>query len=620
MRYSKSFCSKLLCSSIALLTSTGALAHGLMSEPAARNWICGAVTKPDQAQPGSACAQAFANDMNGGYQFMSVLTHDVGRAGVDPLPTNVCGFDSETWNGGATPWDAPIDWPTNSMSAGEQTITWDISWGPHFDDTEEFRYWITKPGFQYTVGEALTWDDFESEAFCVLEYDDANPNANPLVVPDKGNALFHTTCTLPEREGRHVIYGEWGRNYFTYERFHGCIDAQFDGGTGPLPVVADISLTPDVSTVTGAGQVALSAADSQGDNLSYQWSVSPASAAYSLSATSGVDTVLSLADTQTEQAVTVSLEVSNADNSSITSVTINHLPEAASNWDSLGALTESAQTFNAGDSVQLRLVTEAGADVYLPDNALVLTEQTSAADVWPLELAQVVNAENTDVRIGVVNAAGEVNPVQSATQNRVYAQAPSQYVSAFVDVDSASSSSSSSLPGEGSYCNWYGTPTPLCEDTQSGWGYEQGASCVAVSTCESQPAPYGVVNDNASSSSSSSSSSVSSSSSSNSSSTGGEGLATCSHVVSNSWGAGFIGEITIENTSGSAIENWSVQWQYSGNVAITNSWSADVSGNNPFQAQGEGYSQSIGAGQSVTFGFQASGASEEVAVTGDICQ
>ncbi|UTF60131.1 lytic polysaccharide monooxygenase [Gilvimarinus sp. DA14] len=608
--------SLMLCSSLALLASANVYSHGLMSDPASRNWTCGAVTKPDQAQPGTACAEAFADDFNGGYQFMSVLTHDVGRAGVEPLPDNVCGFDSETWSGGATPWDKPIDWPTNPMSAGEQTITWNISWGPHYDDTEEFRYWITKPGFQYTVGEALTWDDFESEAFCVLEYDDSNPNASPLVVPDKGNSLFHTTCTVPERDGRHVIYGEWGRNYFTYERFHGCIDVEFNGGGGPVPVVADIQMSPEVSTVTGAGQVSLSAANSQGDDLSYQWSVSPQSAAYSLSDSTGVDTVLTLSDTDSEQTVTVSLEASNADSSSITSVTIDHLPEAASNWDSLGALTDTAQTLNAGDTVQLRLVTDGGTDVYLPDNALELSEETAAASAWTLALAEAVNELNTDVRIGVVDSDGDVAPVASATENRVYAQAPTQYVSAFVVVDggSSSSSSSSSTP-TGSYCNWYGTATPLCENTQSGWGYENGASCVSVTTCESQPEPYGVVEGGASSSSSSSSSSSVSSSSSSSV----PASANCAHTVSNSWGNGFIGEVTITNDSDTDINGWNVQWEYDENVAITNSWSADITGNNPYQASAAGYNQTIAAGESITFGFQASGSPGEVQVTGDIC-
>ena len=34
---------------------------------------------------------------------------------VEPLPEHVCGFGSETWQGGATPWDAAIDWPTSSI-------------------------------------------------------------------------------------------------------------------------------------------------------------------------------------------------------------------------------------------------------------------------------------------------------------------------------------------------------------------------------------------------------------------------------------------------------------------------------------------------------------------------
>ena len=43
-----------------------AQAHGLMQDPPARNWFCGAVTKPDQAANGTGqypvCAQAFAGD------------------------------------------------------------------------------------------------------------------------------------------------------------------------------------------------------------------------------------------------------------------------------------------------------------------------------------------------------------------------------------------------------------------------------------------------------------------------------------------------------------------------------------------------------------------------------
>jgi len=57
----------------------------------------------------------------------------------------------------------------------------------------------------------------------------------------------------------------------------------------------------------------------------------------------------------------------------------------------------------------------------------------------------------------------------------------------------SSSAASTATSASGQACNWYGTITPLCATTASGWGYENGKSCVAVSTCSAQPAPYGVV-------------------------------------------------------------------------------------------------------------------------------
>jgi chitin-binding protein len=216
---------------LAFITLSGsAYGHGLIQSPPSRNWFCGAVTKPDHVSNGTAqypvCGQAFAADPIGGYSFMSVLTHTLGRSAVGPR-ANVCGFNAETFNGGPTVWDQPIDWPTSSMSTGPQMFTWNISWGPHFSDTQEFRYWITKPGFQFQVGRPLSFSDFEDQPFCSLSYDDANPTGNPAIVADKANAMFQTRCNVPARAGRHVIYSEWGRNQFTFERFHGCMDARW---------------------------------------------------------------------------------------------------------------------------------------------------------------------------------------------------------------------------------------------------------------------------------------------------------------------------------------------------------------------------------------------------------
>lgn len=73
---------------------------------------------------------------------------------------------------------------------------------------------------------------------------------------------------------------------------------------------------------------------------------------------------------------------------------------------------------------------------------------------------------------------------------------------AITSSSSVSPSSSSTSSASGQQCNWYGSLTPLCVTTTSGWGYENGKSCVARSTCSAQPAPYGIVGGSSSSSSS----------------------------------------------------------------------------------------------------------------------
>ena len=275
----------LISSVLLTMISGNAFGHGLMVDPPSRNATCGLAEdqKPHNATI-PACIEAFQNDQNGGYQFMSVLTHDVGRQGVSPLPGNVCGFDSETWdsynNGNTTPWDLPVDWPTSGVQAGPLDITWNISWGPHFDDTEEFVYYITKADFQYQVGTPLAWSDFEATPFCKQTYDDSNPTANPGVIADKGATTFKTSCTLPQRNGRHVIYGEWGRNFFTFERFHGCIDVTF-GDNGPINQrpVADaqsVSVQQDSSV-----SVTLTGSDPDGSVTAFNISQAPANGSLS---------------------------------------------------------------------------------------------------------------------------------------------------------------------------------------------------------------------------------------------------------------------------------------------------------------------------------------------------
>ena len=424
----------------ALLVFCGSsVGHGLIEDPPSRNWFCGSITRPDHVSNGTAqypvCGNAFfapGIEPTAGYSFMSVLTHTTGRAGIGPR-SNVCGFNSETWNGTPTVWDQPIDWPTNDMTAGSRLFTWNISWGPHFSDTVDFKYWITKPDFQYQVGRPLAFSDFEDAPFCSLSYNDATPNANPNVIPNPGAATFQTRCNVPERSGRHVIYAEWGRNQATFERFHGCIDAKFQGGgTGPT-VDARMVLSPDAAEFEGTGSITLDGRSSVGSNLSYQWTVeSQNPGLYTLTNANQSVATLTLGSPQAAGNVTVALVVSSGTVSDSVTRMFVHRPAGAAQWFDLGPLTTAPITMVVGDRVSVRTVSNTGQDAFWPMSPLVITAANTAADAWPLALAQAVNSGNGAVRIGLLNAQNQVVPTQSATLNRVYSLTSANLTSAFL--------------------------------------------------------------------------------------------------------------------------------------------------------------------------------------------
>ena len=436
------------------------MAHGLIQEPPARNWYCGALTKPDQVMNGTAqypvCGKAFnapGLDPNAGYNFMSVLTHTRGYAVLGPR-NNVCGYDSETWQGAPTVWDQPIDWPTNRMSAGPKTFTWNIAWGPHFSDTQEFRYWITKESFVYKVGQPLTFADFESEPFCTLSYNHSNPTANPAVIANPGNATFATTCMLPNRSGRHVIYAEWGRNHYTYERFHGCVDALFDGGAPPNPELdARITLTPAVSELIGSGSLTLDGSQSIGEGLSYQWSIeSTQPMAYHLEHDNEKIATLHYDDVPAVGNLKLLLNVTDGARSDSEVLTLVHQPAIFSNWRDLGLLSGLAQPLEPGDRIALRTVTQAGIDALWPTQPVKYRKGSD----WSQQLAQAINSRNGPVRLCILNNQGEVQMSQNLAENRVYAASSTDIASVFLKVTPVNAGSKPTItPKVAQASPWY---------------------------------------------------------------------------------------------------------------------------------------------------------------------
>jgi chitin-binding protein len=462
-----------------------AFGHGLIQSPPSRNWLCGAITKPDHVLNGVAqypvCGDAFnapGIQFTDGYSFMSVLTHTQGRAVLGPR-ANVCSYNSETWNGNPTVWDQAIDWPTNNVTSGPQTFTWNISWGPHFSDTQEFRYWITRPDFQFQVGQPLSFGDFEETPFCTLFYDDANPTANPNVTPNYAASTFDTRCNVPQRTGRHVVYAEWGRNPATFERFHGCVDVVFQG-TGS-EVDARIALVPDVTEFTGSGQITLDGRSSAGSNLSFQWTVSSQNPElYTIDDADQAVATLNLGDPQAASNVTVALVVSNGSASDSATRTIVHRPSVTSQWFDLGPVTSEPQTMTPGDRLSIRTVTQSGQDAFWPASPLVVSAGNAAADLWPLALAQAVNAMNGDVRAGVIDAQDQVAPVQSATANRVFARNTTGIVSAFLQI----------VPADVPAAPTGLAATPGNSQVQLTWNASTGATSYNVKRSLTNGGPY----------------------------------------------------------------------------------------------------------------------------------
>ena len=431
---------------LTLLFSTKIFAHGVIESPPSREQFCGVESKPDEIYKDmmthEKCRPVMFNEdgslNNSVYNFMAVLTHTVGRSNkpIEQLPNHVCGFNSEMWAGGKTPWDMAIDWPTSLIAAGKQKFIWNISWGNHYSDTQEFVYWITKPGFQFDPAKELTWNDFEATPFCKLNYNDQSPNGNPDIIPDKSNNRFTTICNLPNRTNRAVIYGEWGRTPSTYERFHSCMDVVFSPDTTPPPAIkAVINALP--STITGATELVLDGSQSVGSDLNYNWSITADDLKpYHLENSLSSKARLVVDAINAQQNVTVNLTVEKNQTTNRISNQFIHFPAITSSWKMVGRANLST-TLKAGDKIQLRLIDSTGKDYVYPSMPLVLNDETAKPENWGYTLALMVNQGNPfSAKIGVLNSDNKtIEPVQSATDNMIYVPVSAAIANGYIQLE-----------------------------------------------------------------------------------------------------------------------------------------------------------------------------------------
>ncbi|HTF97780.1 MAG TPA: cellulose binding domain-containing protein [Cellvibrio sp.] len=96
----------------------------------------------------------------------------------------------------------------------------------------------------------------------------------------------------------------------------------------------------------------------------------------------------------------------------------------------------------------------------------------------------------------------------------------------------------------------------------------------------------------------------------------------CQYIVDNQWGNGFAAKIRITNDGTTAIDGWTVNWQYAGDNRMTSNYNAVFSGSNPYTASNLSWNKTIQPKQSVEFGVQGtkgSGAAEIPVVSGAAC-
>lgn len=93
--------------------------------------------------------------------------------------------------------------------------------------------------------------------------------------------------------------------------------------------------------------------------------------------------------------------------------------------------------------------------------------------------------------------------------------------------------------------------------------------------------------------------------------------ASCSYTITNNWGSGYTGEITVTNNTSQTVNNWSVSWKDAG--TISNSWNANLSGTNPYTASDMGWNGTLAPNASASFGFQGTGSASVAVVSGSLC-
>ncbi|GII97225.1 lytic polysaccharide monooxygenase auxiliary activity family 9 protein [Sinosporangium siamense] len=196
------------------LVPGSAYAHGTMSNPPSRTWVC--FNEGPENPKTAACKQAVAI---GGtqplYDWHEVNIGDANGRHRQLIPDGkLCSAGRDKYRG----FDqARADWPTAALpSTGQHTFNYRAT-APHRGTIELY---VTKDGYDAT--KPLKWSDLEAQPF--------HRATNPTLV----SGAYQMNAKLPSKRGRHLIYSIWQRSD-SPEAFYTCSDVVFGGGGGTDP-------------------------------------------------------------------------------------------------------------------------------------------------------------------------------------------------------------------------------------------------------------------------------------------------------------------------------------------------------------------------------------------------
>jgi len=197
---------------VAVLPAGPAAAHGTMSDPPSRVYVC--KNEGPEAPRSAACQAAVAaGGTQAFYDWNEVSLLDAGGRHREIIPDGrLCSAGREKYRG----LDLQrSDWPAKRVSPGQLTITYHAT-APHANSN--FEFYLTRSGWNPTM--PLRWAD--------LVHLQTFNNQNP-------STFTNWTLNLPQRSGRHILYSIWQRVVGSAEAFYTCSDVDFGGGSTPPP-------------------------------------------------------------------------------------------------------------------------------------------------------------------------------------------------------------------------------------------------------------------------------------------------------------------------------------------------------------------------------------------------